>query len=63
MKFQDLANKTVSELYQHALDLKKEMLNLRVQAKTGQLTGTARMRQCRRDFARIQTKLKQIKSA
>ncbi len=63
MKFQDLANKTVSELYQQALDLKKEMLNLRMQAKTSQLTSTARIRECRRDFARIQTKLKQIKTA
>lgn len=62
MKFQELANKTVSELYQQALDLKKEMLNLRIQAKTSQLTNSARIRECRRSFARIQTKLKQIKT-
>jgi large subunit ribosomal protein L29 len=63
VKFQELENKTVSELYQKAIDLKKEMLNLRIQAKTSQLTNPARIRECRRDFARIQTKLKQLKSA
>ena len=62
MKFQELASNTISELYQHALDIKKEMLNLRIQAKTSQLTNSARIRECRRDFARIQTKLKHIKS-
>ena len=62
MKFQELANKTVSELYQKALDIKKEMLNLRIQAKVGQLTNSARIRECRRDFARIQTKIKHIKT-
>ncbi len=63
MKYQELQNKTVSELYQKAIDLKKEMLNLRIQAAVAPLANTARIRECRRDFARIQTKLKQLKSA
>lgn len=63
MKFQELENKSISELYQQAVDLKKEMLNLRIQAKTNQLTNSARIRECRKDFARIQTKLKQLKTA
>lgn len=63
MKFHELENKSVSELYQQAVDLKKELLNLRIQAKTSQLTNPARIKQCRRDFARIQTKLKQTKKA
>lgn len=61
MKFQDLISKSSSELYQLALNIKKEMLNLRIQAKTNQLQNSSRMRICRRDFARIQTRLKQIK--
>jgi len=35
--------------------LKKEQFNLRFQRATGQLENTARMRQIRRDIARIQT--------
>jgi large subunit ribosomal protein L29 len=37
--------------------LKKEAFNLRFQASSGQLENTARVRQVRRDIARIQTVL------
>ena len=37
------------------VNLKKEQFNLRFQRATGQLENTARMRQVRRDIARIQT--------
>ena len=63
MKFEELTGKTVSELHQVCGDLKKEMLNLRVQAKVNQTANVSRFRQCRRDIARIKTKLKQLKSA
>ena len=45
--------------------LKKEQFNLRFQRATGQLENTARMRQIRRDIARIQTiaRVKQAESA
>lgn len=70
MKFEELTGKTVSELHQlcgelHQLcgDLKKEMLNLRVQARVNQTANVSRFRQCRKEVARIKTKLKQLKSA
>jgi large subunit ribosomal protein L29 len=63
MKFAELVSKTESELHQLCGDLKKEMLNLRVQAKVNQSVNVSRFRQCRRDIARINTRLKQMKSA
>ena len=39
------------------LNLKKERFNLRFQRATGQLENTSRVRQVRRDIARIETVL------
>ena len=36
-------------------DLQREKLNLKIQSRTGQLEKTARVRQIRRDIARIYT--------
>lgn len=55
MKAEDLRVKTDDELRQQLLDLKKEAFNLRFQKASGQLENTARVRQVRRDIARIQT--------
>jgi large subunit ribosomal protein L29 len=55
MKVEDLRGKTADELQQQLLDLKKEAFNLRFQKATGQLENTARVRQVRRDIARIKT--------
>lgn len=63
MKFVELVSKTESELHQICGDLKKELLNLRVQAKVNQTVNVLRFRQCRRDIARIHTRLKQLKIA
>ena len=53
----DLRAKTVDELKTQLLDLRKESFNLRFQKASGQLENTARVRQVRRDIARIQTLL------
>ncbi len=45
------------ELVSHLLELKKENFNLRFQKASGQLENTARMRQVRRDIARVKTVL------
>ncbi len=45
------------ELRSKLLDLKKEQFNLRFQKASGQLENTARIRQVRRDIARIKTEL------
>ena len=55
MKAQDLRLKTGDELDQMLVDLKKEQFNLRFQKASGQLENTARVRQVRRDIARIKT--------
>jgi large subunit ribosomal protein L29 len=55
MKAEDLRHMTVDQLDDEALKLKKERFNLRFQRATGQLENTARVRQVRRDIARIKT--------
>jgi len=55
MKPGDLRGMTVDQLDDEALKLKKESFNLRFQRATGQLENTARVREVRRDIARIKT--------
>jgi large subunit ribosomal protein L29 len=58
MKASDVRAKTPDELTDDLGRLKKEQFNLRFQKATGQLENTARVRQVRRDIARIQTVLR-----
>ena len=58
MKIADLRTKTPDELKENLLDLRKERFNLRFQSASGQLENTARVRQVRRDIARIKTLLR-----
>ena len=51
----DVRAKTPDELSTMLLDLRKEQFNLRFQRATGQLANTARVRQVRRDIARLST--------
>ena len=55
MKPEDLRAMTIDQLDDEVLKLKKEQFNLRFQRATGQLENTARVRQVRRDIARIKT--------
>jgi len=55
MKPGDIRAKTADELKQQLEDLSKEAFNLRFQRASGQLENTARVRQVRRDIARIKT--------
>ena len=55
MQAQDLRTKSADELKNLLVDLKKEQFNLRFQKASGQLENTMRVRQIRRDIARIQT--------
>jgi len=54
-KAAEIKTKTLDELGDELETLKKEQFNLRFQKATGQLENTARVRQVRRDIARIQT--------
>ena len=55
MKASDVKAMTQDELTDELAKLKKEQFNLRFQRATGQLENTARVRQVRRDIARIKT--------
>lgn len=54
-KAADLRVKTDDELSTQLTELKREAFNLRFQSATGQLEKPARIREVRRDIARIQT--------
>ena len=55
MKASDIRTMTEDQLTDELLKLKKEQFNLRFQRATGQLENTVRVRQIRRDIARIHT--------
>ncbi len=55
MKAQDVRAKTEDELKAELDQLAKERFNLRFQKASGQLENTNRVRQVRRDIARIKT--------
>ena len=55
MKFADAKAMTRDQLKDEVLKLKKEQFNLRFQRATGQIENTARIRQIRRDIARLKT--------
>jgi len=55
MKASDARHMTVDQLGDELVKLKKEQFNLRFQRATGQLENTARVRQVRRDIARVKT--------
>ena len=51
----DVRAKTVDELKDELVKLKKEQFNLRFQRATQQLENTSQVRKVRRDIARVQT--------
>ena len=57
MKAEDIRAQTSDELGEQLLRLKKEQFNLRFQKASGQLENTTRVREVRRDIARIKTLL------
>ena len=59
MNADELKNKTPDQLRADLVALKKEAFNLRFQKATSQLENTARIRQVRRDVARVNTVLNQ----
>ncbi|MBO43666.1 MAG: 50S ribosomal protein L29 [Rhodospirillaceae bacterium] len=63
MKAEDIRQKTDDELAGQLIDLRKEAFNLRFQRASGQLENTGRVREVRRDIARIKTILNQRAAA
>ena len=60
---EELKNKTVEELNQELVAAKKELFNLRFQNATNQLDNTARIKEVRKNIARIQTVMTQKANA
>jgi large subunit ribosomal protein L29 len=63
MKAEDIRAKSPDEIADDLARLKKEQFNLRFQTATGQLEKTARIRQVRRDIARLKTIAAQKRAA
>ena len=55
MKISDVRAMSKDQMKDEILKLKKEQFNLRFQKATGQIENTARVRQIRRDIARLKT--------
>ena len=52
---EELKSPTVADLQSQLVDAKKELFNLRFQNATNQLDNTARIKEVRKNIARIQT--------
>ncbi|MGA8688952.1 MAG: 50S ribosomal protein L29 [Methyloceanibacter sp.] len=63
MKAGQVRAMTQDQLNDELVKLKKEQFNLRFQAASGQLENTARVREIRRDIARIKTITRQSSAA
>ena len=55
----ELKGLSTAELVEKENELKQELFNLRFQLATGQLEGTARIREVRKQIARTKTALRQ----
>ena len=59
----ELKGKSVEELNEELLAAKKELFNLRFQNATNQLDNTSRIKEVRKNIARIQTLITEAKRA
>ena len=55
MKFSEIKDMTLVELAAKSRDLRQEMFNLRLQQQTARLERPSRLREVRKDCARIET--------
>lgn len=61
MKTTELKDLTPAELTAKGRDLRQELFNLRLQQASSQLEKPARLRSLRRDVARIETRLSELR--
>jgi large subunit ribosomal protein L29 len=62
MKFSEIKDSTLTELSAKSRDLRQELFNLRLQQASAQLEKPARLRQLRRDVARVETRMSQLRN-
>ena len=60
MKTADLRLLSVEELRSKATDARQELMNLRFQVVTGQLTDTSRLKAARRSIAQYETLVREL---
>lgn len=63
MKASELISKSAAELNEQLIELRKEQFNLRMQQAAGQLAQPHRVKEVRRDIARVKTVLGQQAAA
>jgi len=61
MKFTEMKDMTLVELAAKSRDLRHEMFNLRLQQASAQLEKSAQLRMLRRDIARLETRISQLR--
>lgn len=59
MKIEEVREKTVEELQRESRELRRALFNLRLQKAIGQLEKPHKLREARRDLARVLTVLRQ----
>jgi len=59
MKANQVRELTSEELFAREKDLKAELFNLRFQLATGQLANTQRIKECKKDIARVKTLIRE----
>jgi large subunit ribosomal protein L29 len=62
MKASEIRALSDGEMLRKVDDLKQELFNLRFQHETGQLENPQKMKQTKRDIARVKTIIKQLES-
>ena len=63
MKMSELKDMTVQELTAKSRDMRQEIFNLRLQQASSQLEKPARLRLLRRDIARVETRMTQLRNS
>ena len=63
MKSKEIRNLSTEEIKAKVADTREELMKLRFQQVTGQLTDTSRLRILRRDVARMETILAEMQKA
>ena len=63
MKVNELRKLSQADLAARERELKEELFNLRFQLATGQLSNPMRIKECKKDIARVKTLLNQAESA
>jgi large subunit ribosomal protein L29 len=62
MKMSELKDMTLVELATKGRDMRQEIFNLRLQQASAQLEKPARLRVLRKDIARIETRMSQLRN-